>query len=116
MDYNDFIFPQFIQENAAMELRNRLRLFSSTPFSLNYSLTILEFYTMFRAIDSVIKQAINTIKNKKNWYLILKGFVETDRDTVKGIRQINIESFKGFGVIGPKSWCFDAVVRYGVVG
>jgi hypothetical protein len=41
--------------------------------------------------------------------------VETGRDTAKGIRQISIESIKDFGVIGLKSWCFDAVVKYGIV-
>jgi hypothetical protein len=65
MNYNDYVFPQFVQENTAMELQNRLRLLSSTLFPFNFSLTILEFYTIFRATDSVIEQAINTLKTKK---------------------------------------------------
>jgi hypothetical protein len=46
-----------------MQLQNRQRLLSSTFFPLNYS---LEFYMIFRAIDSVIKQAINKLKHIKH--------------------------------------------------
>jgi len=41
--------------------------------------------------------------------------VETGRDTMKCIRQINVGSIKDFGVIGLKFWCFDAAIKYGIV-
>jgi hypothetical protein len=55
-------------------------------FPLNYSLNILEFYTIFRATDSVIKQAINTLKTKKTPIHNTKGLCGNRSDTAKGIR------------------------------
>jgi hypothetical protein len=70
MDYNDFVFSSVYPRKYCYGTSKQARLIPSTPFPLNYSLAILEFYTIFGVTDNVIEQHINTLNNNKNTLII----------------------------------------------
>jgi len=59
-------FSSVCPRKYCYETSKQAILLSSTPFPLNYSLTTLEFYTIFRVTDSVIEEAISILNNNNN--------------------------------------------------